>query len=67
MHPLNHDNQLQEFLGKAKEKKVLNVRDMTGDEISLAEELVSKKLLTKYSTRVTTIYSYGVVDAHVTE
>lgn len=50
---------LYEFLRTFKGKGIVSSRDLSGDEITMAEELVSLKLLDKTSTRLASFYSYG--------
>lgn len=51
--------ELFSFLRKIIEKKVVTTRELSSQEIEMAEELVSIKLLTKESSRLTTYYMYG--------
>lgn len=53
-----HIDQVYLFLLKMKAIKVANIRDLSGEEIVMAEELVSAGLLKKISTRLTSIYIY---------
>ena len=50
--------QLYAFLVKVRSLKLVNIRNLSGDEIVMAEELVSAGLLKKISTRVTSVYIY---------
>lgn len=45
---------------KGSSDKILSTRDLSPDEITLAEELVGMKLLSKITTRVSSFYTYGV-------
>lgn len=51
---------LYDFLDRIKLAKLLTVRDMTEEEIYMANVLTDKKLLTRIVTRTTTVYTYGV-------
>ena len=57
-HPQRHE-ELYVFLQRVRERSFVSVRDLSGEEIQMAEELVKLKLLSKISTRFTTVYSYG--------
>lgn len=58
----HHQEQLYSLLNKVKGSmdKILSTRDLSPDEITLAEELVTMKLLSKITTRVSSFYTYGV-------
>ena len=51
-------DQLYALLMKIKERKIVHIRDLSGEEIVMAEELVSARLIKKISTRITSIYIY---------
>lgn len=54
--------QLFEFLKIVRDSRFVCVRDLSSEEIEMAEELVNMKLLTKISTNLTTIYTYGATE-----
>lgn len=53
------EERLYRFLDKVKQDKVIRAKDMNEEEVHFADELVRKKLLSKFNTRIEIIYTYG--------
>jgi hypothetical protein len=56
---VHEDAKMYELLQRLRSKGVLSVRDLTSEEICLAEKLVELKLAAKLSTNTNSFYFYG--------